>query len=76
MYMPNVEIKKPSPETDLVKMTYNTGRFLNNKLTGSLLKLASESDVKVMTSFLRSDSADIAIQYYWEQYWLEVFLIT
>ena len=65
-YLKCISMARPSPETDLVRIEYQTGRYLNNKQTGKLLELAVHSKIQNGTSFLNSNIAEISIQYYWD----------
>ena len=48
---------KSRPAIELVKNQFQTGKFLNNKLSGHLIAHAAEASETDETSFLKSDIA-------------------
>jgi hypothetical protein len=60
----------------LVKTPYLTGRYLNHKLSGQLITYAAEESETDEASFLKSEIADIYIEYYYAHNYIQVFFIT
>ena len=75
-YFEEVTMKRPSPETDVLRVKYLTGLFINKKETGAMLNLAATTSTHSEISFLKTDTCEIAVHYYWENYWRLVILLT
>jgi hypothetical protein len=53
-----------------------TGRYLNNELSGLMITLAAEASETEEISFLKGDTAEIMIEYYYAKNYIQVFIFT
>lgn len=75
-FFPGITKSVPSPQTELIRVEFQTGEFLNNDLSAQFIELAAESSENDYTSILKRDIGTIFIEYYWEQNQVQVFLFT
>ena len=52
------------------------GPVLNNKLTGKLIELAASANEASLKSFLKSETAEYVVDYFWNKYYFTVFFAT